>query len=82
MSIGMLWFDNDPKATLEEKVRRAAKYYREKYGKKPNMCFVSKKENLEGELVVDGITVRQSPSIMAHSYWIGVDDTKGLGHED
>lgn len=40
MNIGMLWFDNDPKAGLDVKVERAATYYRDKYGRKPTLCFV------------------------------------------
>lgn len=40
MNIGMLWFDNDPKVSLDTKVERAASYYRNKYGRSPNVCFV------------------------------------------
>ena len=40
MNLGMLWFDNDPKAALDAKVERAAAYYRHKYGKTPTLCFV------------------------------------------
>ncbi len=40
MNIGMLWFDNDPKAEINAKIERAAIYYRNKYGKTPNLCFV------------------------------------------
>jgi hypothetical protein len=40
MNLGMLWFDNDPKAALDIKVERAAAYYRRKYGKTPTLCFV------------------------------------------
>jgi len=40
MNIGMLWFDNDPKAGLDTKVERAAVYYRNKYGRIPTLCYV------------------------------------------
>lgn len=40
MNIGMLWFDNDPKADLPAKIERAANYYQNKYGKRPTLCFV------------------------------------------
>ena len=40
MDIGMLWFDNDKKSDYEAKIERAATYYRDKYGKAPNLCFV------------------------------------------
>ena len=40
MNVGMLWFDNDPKTELDDKIKRAANYYREKYGNPPTVCFV------------------------------------------
>lgn len=40
MNVGMLWFDNDPKAGLDKKVERAAAFYRNKYGRTPTLCFV------------------------------------------
>jgi hypothetical protein len=40
MKIGMLWFDNDPKVELTIKVKRAAQYYRTKYGQIPTLCYV------------------------------------------
>ncbi len=40
MNIGMLWFDNDPKAGLDTKVERAAVYYRNKYGRTPTLCYL------------------------------------------
>lgn len=40
MNIGMLWFDNDAKSSLDTKIERAASYYRTKYGRTPTLCFV------------------------------------------
>lgn len=40
MNIGMLWFDNDSKASLDAKIERAVSYYRAKYGRAPTLCFV------------------------------------------
>jgi len=40
MNIGMLWFDNDPKANLDAKIERAATYYQKKYGRSPTLCFI------------------------------------------
>ena len=38
MDIGMLWYDNDPKADLASKITRAAEYYHKKYGQLPDLC--------------------------------------------
>lgn len=40
MNLGMLWFDNDPNMVITAKVARAAKYYENKYGAQPTLCFV------------------------------------------
>jgi hypothetical protein len=40
MNVGMLWFDNDPSVLMTAKVARAAKYYENKYGSQPTLCFV------------------------------------------
>jgi hypothetical protein len=41
MDIGMLWYDDDGKRPLDEKVARAAAYYRAKYGVQPTECYVN-----------------------------------------
>ena len=40
MKTGLLWFDDDPRKELEEKVLRAAAHYERKYGQAPELCFV------------------------------------------
>ena len=82
MEIGMLWFDNDQKADLQKKVKRAAAYYRDKYGKVPNLCWVhpgmvlrkgEKPTGEEGEkFIVDRVEIRMSKTMLPHHFWIGV----------
>lgn len=83
MNIGMLWFDNDPKAEIGIKIERAASYYRTKYGKAPNLCFVHP-SMLGGDAVsqaaeqtVDApksvaVEVRASRSVLPNHFWIGI----------
>ncbi len=80
MNIGMLWFDNDPKTSLPIKIERAAAYYRQKYGRKPNVCFVhpsmlaSETNNTnEQKLVRGGIEIRPSKSVLPNHFWIGIN---------
>jgi hypothetical protein len=71
MQEGMLWFDNDRKASLAAKVKRAAEYYRNKYGQTPNACHIhlSKKEKAIGR-----IKLTPSRTVQPNHFWIGVDD--------
>ena len=78
MNIGMLWFDNDPKTDFSIKIERAASYYREKYGKKPNVCFVH--PNMLQLPPADksprsDIEVRTTKSVLPNHFWIGINGT-------
>jgi len=80
MNIGMLWFDNDPKTEINSKIDRAASYYRNKYGRAPNLCFVhpsmigaAPSTNGKGATKNGEIEVRTSASIRPNHFWIGVD---------
>lgn len=69
MKTGMLWFDNDPKRLPAEKIRRAADYYQNKYGLRPNLVFVNPRD---GETEVSGIAVEASKQVLVNHYWVGV----------
>ena len=73
MVIGMLYFDNDAKKTLVEKVAAAAKYYQDKYGKAPNRCYVhpSMKTDRAFESV-DGVEIYTNRSVLPHHFWVGI----------
>jgi hypothetical protein len=87
MNIGMLWFDNDPRATLEFKVQRAADYYRAKYGRRPNLCFVNPSmlqvdkapaaspnhEESAARFAAPGLEIRAHRSVMPNHFWLGVN---------
>ncbi len=70
--IGMLWFDNDPKRSLEEKVEFAAAYYEKKYGRKPTLIAASKK-NVTEATTVDGIQVKPVTGLLNHHFLVRHD---------
>lgn len=82
MEIGLLWFDDDPRRGLEDKLGRAAQRYRDKYGRWPNMCYVHPKvlaDQTGEELRVPCTSLRppsvirvvSAPNILLHHYWLG-----------
>jgi len=84
MNVGMLWFDNDSKSSLDVKVERAATYYRSKYGRSPSLCFVhpsmlpdtgatSKSDAQNRTYVTGGIEIRSNRSVLPNHFWIGVN---------
>jgi len=77
MKTGMLWRDDDPRTTLEEKVRRAAGYFLTKYGHEPDTCLVhhSAFAGVENKtLQVGTVMVRIGHPILAATYWVGCED--------
>ena len=78
MEIGMLWYDNSPTA-LKDRVKQAASYYSDKYGRKPNLCFVHPEMLQADEGEVNGIVIRKGKQIMPGHFWIGVDEAERLG---
>lgn len=68
--IGMLWLD-DSKASIEEKVRKATAYYRQKYGRSPVWCFANAGQ-VQEETAVDGIAVKPSSSTLKDHFFMGV----------
>lgn len=71
MNVGMLWLDDDRNRSLDEKVSRAVEYYRDKYGRMPEMCLVNK-EMLAEEKQVGKVSVQPWASILPHHFWVGM----------
>ncbi|WP_347243348.1 hypothetical protein [Thermogutta sp.] len=78
--IGLLWFDDDPKRSLGQKVENAARRYIEKFGHPPNVCYVHP-SMLNGladngtsaiSLDIGGFQLRVKPrrSILRHHFWL------------
>ncbi len=87
MKTGLLWFDDDPRKQLEEKVQRAAAHYKRKYGHAPDLCYVHPGVLSADRQVfggggkkavrkVDGVEVRSGRSALPHHFWLGLDDEK------
>jgi len=82
MNVGLLWYDGDPGRTLEDKIGRAARRYREKYGRWPNTCYVhpqavlapdKEAQPLAYRLQNSRTTIRvvSAPNILLHHLWLG-----------
>ena len=78
MHVGMLWFDNDPRTGLADKVSRAADYYRKKYGQVPDLCMVHPAMMIgRPELVesrAEKIAVIPDRTILPGHLWIGCEE--------
>lgn len=73
MKIGMLWFDSNAGLAVEQRVERAAKYYREKYGQAATLCLVNPSVAKAGlPAQVGQVELRTLETVLPHHFWIGV----------
>ena len=76
MNIGLLWYDDDPKKTLERKIGDAVARYQERFGALPNACHVhgegteARRQATVGERQLALVPNR---AIRAHHYWVGAE---------
>ncbi len=72
LQVGMLWFDDARDRSLADKLLQAARHYERKYGRRPNICYVSL-HALEREAPgAQGLQLRPAPDILPHHFWLGV----------
>lgn len=69
---GLLWFDDNPKVPLATKIEKAARRYRERLGRSPNVCYVHPETLAKGETVHARVKVIESASVQPNHFWIGV----------
>lgn len=73
MRVGLLWFDDDPKKEVSLKVQEAAERYLEKFGQRPNLCYVNpstRPQATEG-IHLDSLRVLPNPLILPDHFWVG-----------
>lgn len=74
MKWGLLWFDDDQKKDVKEKIADARERYLQKFKHQPNTCYVHP-SMLTAESPLDTeVSVMPKPSVLKHHYWIGVED--------
>ncbi|MGB5931710.1 MAG: hypothetical protein WBH57_01405 [Anaerolineae bacterium] len=71
MRVGLLWFDDDPKKELSLKVKEAAERYFEKFGRRPNLCYVSPATLPLQGIHLDGLRILSSPLVLPDHFWVG-----------
>lgn len=71
MTIGLLWHDNQHPIDLA--VKLAAARYEERFGEKPNVCYVHPTVLPDGDRTVSGVLIKSSSRVLRCHYWIGVE---------
>ncbi len=74
VSLGWLWFDDDPKTSLEEKVSQASARFRQKFGQPPRVCYVSQTALGEGPPPLGAIQVRGASNVLRGHFLFVVEE--------
>jgi len=71
---GMMWFDDNNKRSLEQKIRMAVNYFELKYKRKPEIVVISPKEAAQGEGLprIPGLDVQNQEVVLPHHFWVGL----------
>ena len=73
--IAMLWFDNNTKSTLSEKINKAATYYQEKYGELATICYVHP-TMMGNDEKCDGIDIRSARFVLPNHFLVTRDENE------
>lgn len=79
MDIGMLWYDDDVRRPIGEKVTRAVEHYKSKYGAVPTVCFVNPATLKDGPDSAGGVQLRSARNVLVNHFWIGVGEAGATG---
>lgn len=81
MDRGLLWYDDDPRLGLAEKVQKAARRYKKKFGAPPDACYVHPSILKDNGKVkeVSGVRVMALPSVLRHHFWLGREEKRRRG---
>lgn len=74
VSLGWLWFDDDPKTGLEQKVGQASEQYRHKFGSLPRICYVSQKELGEQPARLGALQLRGARNVLPGHFLFVVEE--------
>jgi len=68
---GLLWYD-DSDLDLRTKVMEAAERYEEKFGARPNRCYINPECLPDAAPPLNGIKVVTSNAVLPNRFWVGV----------
>ena len=80
MKQGMLWYDDSPTRSLEKKIARASAYYQNKYGSRPNVCYIHPRALPDTFAAGEAIKVVPAADVLPHHFWLGVANLSETTH--
>jgi hypothetical protein len=74
MTTGMFWFDQEMTSTIQERIFKAAKYFQEKFGIQPTVCYLNPECLTSERLESNNMEILYHGSIPSNHVWLGVKE--------
>lgn len=72
LSTALLWFDSSTGVSFDRKLDEAARAYRSKFGRKPNLCYVNPEDLPSSVTAPSGLVVEAERSVLPHHFYVGI----------
>ena len=72
MVTGMIWFDNDPKKNINDKIKFAIQFYKRKFGNEPTICSINPKFKELLFFTDSELNVEYNLNISPDHIWLGI----------
>ncbi len=73
MKQGLVWYDGDPKKTLDAKMAEAAKRYKEKYGSDPTVCYINPAHLADQRSTAGKMRIVSASQVLPNHLWLEID---------
>ncbi len=73
MKQGWLWYDNDPKKTLEAKLAEAAQRYKLKFGIEPSVCYINPAQLGSKEAAKGKVKLISASAVSPNYLWLEIE---------
>ncbi|NJN17903.1 MAG: hypothetical protein HC822_17335 [Oscillochloris sp.] len=67
----LVWYDADPRRTINEKIQDASVAYTKRFSTAPNLVLV----NIADMTTLAEMEVRSERTVQPHHFWVGRSDT-------
>ena len=74
VSLGWLWFDDDPKTSLEDKMGTASTRFRLKFGHAPKICYVCPGALAGHNPAFGALQLRSAPNVLPGHFLFVVEE--------
>ena len=74
LKIGLLWYDDDPRRDLDQKITDAVQRFVEKFGVTPDLCYVHPSTASQEVEEVGTVQLKTVPYVLPNHFLIGLSE--------